>query len=282
MESTVIFFAGLWTLRNYPSTDSDWSLEQKFESAKKAGFDGIGGRFLPEAIPLCEEYGLEYVLYIDADATNYEEQFRRAVDWNPKRINVQLCDHDTLPDEAGDAWLKMVELAEQLSLPIDLELHRDTATETPEKAEAIANFVFARSGSRVRWCLDYSHFAVLKHLAPPFAPRLLPEEDQLRLVRQMHLRPFNGHHAQIPATNGRGELTGDFRNYLEFAEALLNAWLCCAPKDAVLYICPENGPLAPGGYALEGFPDVWQDAIVVRNEVQRIWKRITEQVEGVT
>ena len=113
------FFAGLWTLRGYPSEVSEWSLDRKFASAKEAGFEAIGGRFLPEAIPLCEKHDLEYVLYIDADATNYEEQFRKAVEWNPKRINIQLCDHDTLLDEAGVAWLKMAELADQLGLPID-------------------------------------------------------------------------------------------------------------------------------------------------------------------
>lgn len=266
-------FAGLWTLREYPAPDSEWSLEEKFAAVKAAGFDGIGGLLIPETIPLCEKYGLDYILYLNADPSNWEASLRQAEAYQPKRVNIHLMDHDTPPEDAVATWIGMVELADQLGLHIDLEIHRDTATETPEKCECIDVLFKELTGKAIVWSLDHSHFSTVKHLNPPFAPRLLGSREMTALVRHIHFRPFNGHHAQIPATDGRGGLTPEFKLYLEFAEALLAQWLQSAQEDAVLYACPENGPRS-SGYALSCFPDVWLDAIVIRDELRKIWDRL--------
>lgn len=265
------FFAGLWSLRDYPAADREWTVHQKFSAIKQAGFEGVGGRFVPEAPALCAEHGLDYVLYIDADADTFAEQFREAVKWKPRRINIQLCEHHTPPAKAAAAWIQMIALAEHLGLEIDLELHRDTATETPEKAYEIADRVLQSTGRIVRFCLDYSHFAVTKHLAPPFGPRLFERADLVAPVRQIHLRPFNGHHAQVPVTDGQGALSPEAAPYLEFVEGLFALLLATARPGDVFHACPENGPKALGGYALSCFPDVWTDTIRLRDEARQRW-----------
>ena len=128
MKPVLKFLAGLWTLRDYPTPEGEWRIEEKFAEVKRRGFEAVGGRFVPEAPALCAEHGLDYILYIDSDAFDYGKQFRRARDWNPQRVDVQLCEHDTPPEEAVRAWTGMVALAEELGLEINLELHRDTAT----------------------------------------------------------------------------------------------------------------------------------------------------------
>lgn len=275
MSRQIRFFAGLWTLREYPAAASEWTLERKFAAVKEAGFEGIGAMMVPETIPLYRKYDLEYILYINADATNWEPSLRGAVEYSPKRVNIHLMDHDTPPAEAVATWIPMMELADRLGLEIDLEIHRDTATETPEKSEEIAALYQRETGRRIRWSLDHSHFATVKHLNPPFAPRLLDSPGGTGDVRHIHFRPFNGHHAQIPATDGRGNLTPEFTQYRDFAETLLASWIGQSPDDAVLYACPENGPRIVGNYGLSCFPDVWLDAIVVRDELRAIWNRLT-------
>ncbi len=269
-------FAGLWTLRDYPAPNSEWSLDEKFAAVKAAGFEGIGGMLIPETIPLCAKYHLEYILYINADRPNWEVQLRQAVDYHPKRINIHLMDHDTTPEDAAALWIDMVNLADQLGLLIDLEIHRDTATETPEKSARIGDLYQKQTGRPVRWSLDHSHFATVKHVNPPFAPRLLNSNELTSLVRHIHFRPFNGHHAQVPATDGRGNLSPEFLLYRDFATALLQQWFETTPEDAVLYACPENGPCVSGGYGLSCFPDVWLDAIVIRDELRKIWDNLTD------
>ena len=63
---------------------------------------------------------------------------------------------------------------------------------------------------------------LVKHLAPDnFAGRLLVRPDLIQRAQQYHFRPFNGHHVQIPITDGRGNLTREFQEWLPFAETLL-------------------------------------------------------------
>ena len=263
-------FAGLWTLSDQPSRDRPWSLEEKFKQAKKAGFDAVGGGAMPEAVPLCQKYGLDYVCYIDANIKTYRAKLEAARTTNPVRINVQACDHDTPPKEAVKVWLKMEPLARKLGLNIDLEVHRDTCTETPEKVYELAALYQKATGKKIRFCWDFSHLAVVKHLHPPYANRLLVRPDLVQLARQMHFRPFNGHHCQVPATDGKGHESPEIKPYLEFIDALLACWLKGTKGGEVLYVCPEFGP--KGGYGLDCFPDVWKDAIYLHAKTEALWK----------
>ena len=263
-------FAGQWTMTHQPRKDKEWTLEERFRQAKKEGFDAIGGGPDASVPPLCEKYGIEYVCYIDGNA-NYKARLRVAKESKPARINVQLLDHDTLPKDAVKVWLKLEAEAEKLGLNVDLEVHRDTSTETPEKTYEIADLYKKATGKKIRMCFDFSHIAVVKHLAPPFAERLLVRPDLVQLSRQVHFRPFNGHHCQVPATDGKGNETPEFKDYLEFVDAFIACWFKGAKGGEVLYACPEFGPV-PGGYGLSVFPNVWKDAVLLRAKTEAIWK----------
>ena len=264
-------FASLWTLTQQPSAGREWSLEEKFKQAKKAGFDAMGGGPSPEIAALCQKHEMEYVCYIDGNRKTYREKLEAAQSVNPARINVQLCNHDTPPKEAAAVWVKMAALAEKMGLKADLEVHRDTCTETPEKVYEIADLYKKTTGHKIRFSWDFSHVAVVKHLNPPYANRLLVRPDLIQLARQMHFRPFNGHHCQVPATDRKGRETAEIKPYFEFIDALLACWLTGAKGGEVLYVCPEFGPV-PGGYGLSVFPNVWKDAIYVREKTEALWR----------
>lgn len=264
-------FAGLWTLTHQPSEAKEWSLEEKFKQAKKAGFDALGGGADPKVLPLREKYGMDYVCYIDSNMKSYRDRLEAAKVVNPSRINVQLCDHDTPPKEATAVWIKLEALAQKMGLEVDLEVHRDTCTETPEKVYEIAALYKKATGKKIRFCWDFSHLAVVKHIYPPYADRLLARPDLVQLARQFHFRPFNGHHCQVPATDGKGHETSEFKSYVEFVDALLACWFKGAKGGEVIYVCPEFGP-AVSGYGLSAFPNVWKDAIHLRARTEAIWK----------
>jgi hypothetical protein len=263
-------FAGLWTLMGQPSGAKEWSLDEKFKRAKKAGFDAIGGGPIPEAVGLCEKHGLDYVCYIDGNMKTFREKLEAAATTKPARVNVQLCDHDTPPAEAVKVWVKMEAQAEKMGLNADLEVHRDTCTETPEKVYEIAALYKKATGRNIRFCWDFSHIAVVKHIYPPYAARLLIQRDLVQLARQCHFRPFNGHHCQIPATDGKGRETLEIKPYLEFIDAFFSCWLEGATGGQILYVCPEFGPIE-SGYGLTCFPNVWKDAIYLRARTQELW-----------
>jgi sugar phosphate isomerase/epimerase len=254
-------FAGGWTLTHQPSKEKEWTLEEKFQQAKKAGFDAMGGGTDPQVVALCEKYGMDYVCYVDGN-----ENYLQAA-----RVNVQLLNHDTLPAVAVKLWIKMEAEAKKLGLNLDLEVHRDTCTETPEKTYEIADRYKKATGKKIRMCFDFSHFAVVKHLYAPFAERLLDHPDLVQLSRQVHFRPFNGHHCQVPATDGKGNETPEFKDYLAFVDAFIACWLKGAKGGEVLYAIPEYGPFG-SGYGLSNWSNVWEDAILLRAKTEAIWK----------
>ena len=270
-------FASCWTLSGQPSLEKEWSFPEKFRRAKASGFDAMGGGADIPAAELCREADLGYVCYMDANGSNFRAKLEEAATTKPARINVQLCNHDTAPAEAVKAWIGLEEVAREMGLEADLEVHRDTCTETPEKVEEIAERFAQATGRKICYSWDFSHLAVVKHLNPPYAERLLTRPDLIQLSRQIHLRPFNGHHAQIAATDGEGKETLEFRHYVEFVDALLACWLAGAGRDDVLYVCPEFGPIQ-SGYGLSSFPNVWEDAIYLRRRTEEIWKNRTGQI----
>jgi hypothetical protein len=265
-------FAGLWTMEQQPSPEKPWSHDEKFREAKKAGFDAVGSGAFPEAASLSARYGLDYICYIDSNMKTFSAKLEAAQTTNPARINVQLCDHDTPPREAVKVWLKLEAQAKKMGLNVDLEVHRDTCTETPEKVYEIAALYRKATGRPIRFCWDFSHIAVVKHIYPPYADRLLVQPDLVQLARQTHFRPFNGHHCQVPATDGAGHETPEIKPYLEFVDAFFACWLKKAKAGDVLYACPEFGPVG-SGYGLSCFPNVWKDAIYLRGRIETLWKK---------
>jgi hypothetical protein len=122
---------------------------------------------------------------------------------------------------------------------------------------------------------DFSHFAVVKHLVPAnFVGRLLVRPDLIQNAQQFHFRPFNGHHAQVPITDGTGALTREVTDWLRFAEAVFRCWLeGNRDNGREIFVCPELGPVE-GGYALSTFPNSWEDAKVLRLEIDKLWTNI--------
>jgi hypothetical protein len=265
-------FGNLWSLVKQPSAEKEWSHDQKFQQIVKAGFDSVGCGPSQEVAESCQKYGLGLVCYIDGNMKTYKERLKAAKSVSPKRVNVQVCDHDTLPKEAVKVWIRMEELAKEMGLEADLEVHRDTCTETPEKVDEIAKLYRKETGRTIRYCWDYSHFAVVKHLYPPYSKRLLTDPKLVQVARQFHFRPFNGHHCQIPATDGKGNETTFFKAYMEFIDELFACWFKGAKGGEEIYVCPELGDIG-SGYGMSCFPNIWKDTVLTHDRTEALWKK---------
>lgn len=269
----LVQMAALWSLWDYPSAKAEWSLEKKFAAIKAAGFDGIATAMNPELGKLAEKHGLCSVGYI---SSGKPADFRRLIqenrDGGAKRINVQLAYHDT-PVEKGTALaIRLVELGEKLGCPCDIEVHRNTCTETPEKTYAIAAAFRQATGKLIPLTWDFSHVSVVKHLEPPYWERLLVAPELVQHSRHFHFRPFNGHHCQIPVTDGSGKRSVEFNQWLPFLEKTLAMALSAKTAGGDYYVVPEMGP-ARGGYNFAQLPNSWEDAQVLRGIIAKAWKK---------
>ena len=67
--------------------------------------------------------------------------------------------------------------ADELDMDVAIEVHRDTCTETPEKAYGLAAGYEKAEGKPLKMTWDFSHPAVVKHLNPPYWDRLAERVD---------------------------------------------------------------------------------------------------------
>ena len=261
----------LWTLTGYGGRKHPWSVKKKIRKIGRAGFDGFLGRTPPVDREMVEASGLRFGGIVDLSrVADIRPRFRALKAAGACCVNVQMLDHDTPTHRAVALARRIMDTAGLMDLDVSIEVHRDTCTETPEKAYALADGFEKAEKRPLKMTWDFSHPAVIKSLGAPFWDRLAERPDLIQLANQFHLRPFNGHHAQIPAMGWDGKLTPEFRDWLEFAERLLACWIEAATPGREIFVCPEQG--APG-YDLSVFPDRWTDVQVIRGELNRVWKR---------
>ncbi len=267
--------AAEWTMRGYPTSRREWSMERKVKAAKEAGFIGLSAPADAEVVSALHKHKMIHVGNVDM-ATEGEavSRLRKFQEAGAVHINVQLCDHDTPVEISLPVARKVMVVGEALGLKPAIEVHRDTCTETPEKTFALAEAYEKRYKKKLRMNFDHSHPAIIKQLRPPdYWTRLSERPDLFLRSELIHLRPFTGSHCQTPVTNGKGRLDGDFKTWLDnFCEPALTAWLKGAERGKELFAVVELGPKG-SGYGLAIFPDIWKDAIRARKEISRLFRR---------
>lgn len=276
MKPVLRQIANLWTLMGHPSREAEWPLEIKLQAIKEAGFDGVCWAPSAELYEGCKQFDLIFVGGMaSGDAAAFPSIMDELKRFGARHVNVQLAGDSMLTPEALRLTLELMELAQSHGLLPAIETHRGTCTETPEKMYALAEAYQQTTGKLLPVSWDFSHFAVVKHLVPEnFSERLLVRPDLIQNAQQFHFRPFNGHHVQVPITDHVGRLTQEVQDWLPFAEAILLCWLAGNRDNGrEIFICPELGPVE-GGYALSIFPNSWEDAKVLRREVETLWQRL--------
>jgi hypothetical protein len=271
----LVLYANLWTLAKYPSARREWSLAHKLAAIRDAGFMAFSGPPNPELRPLADRHGLRLLgAYSASTASAIARGLRTFRAMQAEQVNLQLADDFTPLAEAVRLAMGAFALADRLGVSLSIELHRDTCTETPEKLFALADHVARRLGRPMPIAWDFSHFAVVKHLTPGnFSARMLVRPELVQAGRLFHLRPFNGHHIQVPVTINR-RLTAETRAWLPFARDVMRTWRAAKGNARrEMFVCPELGPR--DGYGLSLFPPVWPDAVRLRRELAAMWRSIT-------
>lgn len=262
-------FGTLWSLRQYPTLRREWPWARKLAAIRAAGFDGV---FSPPMPVLAERGALRYLAVTSLDrASQVAPALLAAHALGALAIDIQLGDYDTPAAAAVKLAVRIRAVARELGLPFAIETHRDTFTETPEATLALVRGYRRATGERLPLCLDHSHFAVIRHLAPgTFWTRLREPAALLEAATQFHLRPFNGHHCQIPVLDPAGRHTPEYRAWQAYAAALF-AHLQAQPATAPVLAVAELGHAAPA-YGLSCFGDTWRDTCAVARDLRRQWR----------
>lgn len=263
-----------WSFSDQGNADGTaWTVAQQVHAVEEAGFGAFSADpttpGLKEAV---SGSGLRFGGGFDAaSAQAFETKIRQSLEVGSGPINCQICDHDTPVADAVEHVIRLMEEAERQGAEAHLEAHRDTCTETPEKLYAIAEGFKAVKGHYPRVNFDFSHPAIIKHLhRGNYAERLIENAALFQQSTLWHMRPFNGHHCQIPITNGSGEFSPEYEELRPFVRGAFDLWLSGARPNNALWVVPELGPKA-SGYGLSCFPDIWEDTIVLGNDLKALW-----------
>ena len=258
-------YASLWSLRGYPTRAREWSWARKFAAIAAAGFDGVYGP------PVRELAGRGPLRYRAVASVRQRAEagaiFAAAADLGAESIDLQLGTPESSLDAAVALAREARQQAERHRLPFAVETHRGTATETQAKTAALRTAYRRSTGERLPLCLDPSHHALVGHAAAPLWPALSRPAWLWREAQRFHLRPCNGHHAQLPARTAAGRRTPEYRDWLEYVGALFAA-IARRPQPTVVVI--EIGHDRPA-YRLSGFPDTWGEVRTVAGDVKRLW-----------
>ncbi len=262
-----------WTLWNQTSDDGElWDLDQRISAVQAAGFDAYTcPADTPELKTTLDQYGLRFGAAFDcARQEQFEPLIRAGLEIDNGPMNCQLGDHVTPVEEAVELTIGLMEEAARQGADMHLEMHRDTCTETPEKTYAIAEGFKKTMGYYPKINFDFSHPACFKHLdASNYIERLFENVPIFQQSTLWHMRPFNGHHCQVPVTDGKGSFSPEYEEMRPFIRQGFDHWLSGPRPQNELWVMPELGPKF--GYGLSCFPDSWQDAIVLGNDIRTIW-----------
>ena len=262
------FFATLWSLRGYPTEKREWSWPRKFAAIRKAGFEGV---MSPPRTELHDRGELAYLAISSvARADQIAPLFAAIRELGAEGLVVQLG----RPDTSLDACLKLArELAargRECTVPVEFETHRNTFLETPERVAELAAAWSAEERGPLPVCYDFAHLAVVRHARAPFWPGFAAQREAIARARCLHLRPFNGHHCQIPVTFDGRRRTPEYRVWLEFAAEVFSALRAAGESGRI--VVPELGHADPF-YRLSCFPDTWTDTSIAHRDLRRLWQR---------
>lgn len=271
-------YANLWTLWDHPFKGAgEWDLYRKAAEIATAGFNGLMGEVGIGAGAAAERQGLSYIAFSRLDGgDNIEKVLLSAREEGAIVLQAHLGWHDTGADDALRWSLALCDVSKRAGLEVVIETHRDTCTETPEKTAELQRRFRAESGREMPLLPDFSHHAIVKHIMPPWAPRLLEDGRLVRRSKWHHLRPFNGHHAQVPVLKAdRRTFTDEAEEWMRFVRELF-ALMSTSPLQD-FWVCPEIGPLR-SGYGLSCFAPAWDEAVALRLRLVAEWRDARDHV----
>lgn len=264
----------LGTLAGYTDKKGEWSTAKKLKKIRKAGFDGFLGRLSNLTPDEIAESKLIFACTTSiGGAGEVEGTLRTIKEHGAACVNIQLEDAKTPITEAVATARSVMACADELGLDASIEVHRGTCTQTLEKAYALADRFEKAEQRLLKFTWDFSHPAVSQRLSSPYWIHLAERPDLMQWANQYHFRPFNGHHAQIPALGTDGKLTPGFVEYMKFADRCLANWLEKAGPGRELYACHEQ----TASYWLIVFGDRFADAKAVRDHIDRSFKAHRKQ-----
>jgi hypothetical protein len=272
----LLVYQSLWAMERRRPDGLEWSLTQKLEMIRDAGFDGAGVRFFDY------QYATEVTDFLRAHNMTWQAQcYPKTVDdLKPILEHVKQlgADHinlqpDVRPYRVEDCipyiegWRR---LAHDACIPVHIETHRDRMT-----TDLFFTLHLLDCFPDLRLTADISHYVVGREFAWPIS------EENHGLMHRI-LDNAWGFHGRV-ASREQVQIQISFAHHREWLELFMDwweygfrSWRRRAPQDATLTFLCELGPkeyamTGPDGYELS---DRWEEAKMMMSMIRALWARL--------
>lgn len=274
-----LVYQSLWAMERRRPDGLEWSLDEKLEMIRAAGFDGCGVRFADRdyartVTGFLREHGMswqaqcyprtvdelkpiiEHVQELGADHINLQADVR------PYRLE------DCVPYIEG--WHR---LASDAGIVLHIETHRDRMT-----TDLFFTLHLLDRFPDLRFTADLSHYLVGREFAWPV------DAENHALMHRI-LDSSWAFHGRV-ASREQVQIQTSFAHHRQWVDLFMGwweygfrSWQRRAGPDATLTFLCELGPTP---YAITGadgdeLSDRWQESIAMKDEVRSLWARVASE-----
>jgi len=278
----LLVYQSLWAMEQRRPDGFEWSLEQKLQMIRDAGFDGAGVRFFDrdyarQVTQRLREWGLTW------QAQCYPQKvedlipiLENVVEFGADHLNLQA---DVRPHGIAEC-VPLIEgwsrLAAEAGVPLHVETHRDRMT-----TDLYFTLRLLDRFPDLRLTGDLSHYVVGREFAWPIS------DENHRLMQRVidHCWGFHGRVAsreQIQVQISFAHQRDWLDLFLGWWEYGFRSWRRRAPADAVLTFLCELGPKEYAMTGRDGFElsDRWEEAQLLMRLVRELWQKIEREEAG--
>ena len=280
----LLVYQSLWAMERRRPDGQEWTLQQKLEMIRDAGFDGCGVRFFDY------NYAKEVTDFLRANGMTWQAQcYPKTIDdLKPilEHVKELGADHVNLQPDVRpyrledciayiEGWRR---LAHDARIPVHIETHRDRMT-----TDLFFTLHLLDCFPDLRLTADISHYVVGREFAWPIS------QENHALMHRI-LDNAWGFHGRV-ASREQVQIQISFPHQKEWVDLFLGwweygfrSWRRRAPQDATLTFLCELGPreyamTGPDGYELS---DRWQEAKMMQEMIRELWQRLENEAGTVS
>jgi hypothetical protein len=273
-------YQSLWAMERRRPDGLEWSLDEKLEMIRAAGFDGCGVRFADR------DFVRQVTGFLRAHGMHWQAQcYPRTVDelkpiiehvqeFGADHINLQA---DVRPYTLQDCvpyiegWHR---LAADAGIALHIETHRDRMT-----TDLFFTLHLLDRFPHLRFTADLSHYLVGREFAWPVS------EENHALMHRI-LDNTWGFHGRV-ASREQVQIQTSFAHHRDWVDLFMRwweygfrSWRRRAGADATLTFLCELGPTPYAITGADGYElsDRWQEALTMNEEVRALWARVAAEL----
>jgi hypothetical protein len=275
----LLVYQSLWAMEQRRPDGFEWSIDQKLEMIRAAGFDGAGVRFFDR------DYAREVTTKLRGWDLSWQAQcYPRTVDdlkpilahvaeFGADHVNLQA---DVRPHTVAEC-VPLIEgwrqLAQDAGVALHFETHRDRMT-----TDLYFTLRLLDRFPDLRLTGDLSHYVVGREFAWPIS------DENHRLMHRVIDRCW-GFHGRV-ASREQIQVQISFPHQRDWLDLFMNwweyglrSWRRRAPKDGVFTFLCELGPREYAMTGADGYElsDRWEEAQLMMRLVRDLWNRLEQE-----